>query len=66
MSLWILDSTLTVSGVIRPWEVLLHRQVGVSLDVDWSNGAKFSVVNAESAMLTITPVTKTGEVLDDD
>ncbi len=65
MSLWVLDSELRVSGAIHGWEVLLERQEDVSLALEWSNGAKFSVTNAKSALLHLHPLRRTGEARDE-
>ena len=65
MSLWVSDSELTVSGAVHGWEVLLERQENVSLALEWSNGAKFSVTNAKSALLHLNPLRRTGETRDE-
>ena len=66
MSLWVLDSELTVGGASRPWETLVESQTDVSLKIDWSNGATFTVTSAKTATLSITPLQKMEQVAVDD
>jgi hypothetical protein len=54
LSLWVVDSKLSVGGIVRPLEALFTVQRDVTLHVTWSNGATLLVTAAKSAQMELT------------